>query len=723
MRARYKGSGTKKIAFEGEDYEIQSKDWTEITSIGLFKKLRSHPSVFDAVALFDLKPFEMVAQYLTFRGNIIHCSDDFAIRHLHKIPFVRHQAYMPERGLHVFRIIRYEDSNMARFANVTRTVNSLVYRSLGGIGDLILTTPIVEAAFKTYPKFKITYSCPNKFLELFENNPFIDRLVPFEESLPKQKWDIVSDLTRDCINYEVKHQPNVKLNRSEVFSEKCGFDLDKLPRPKVFLSKGEILVAKDRLSDLSGKYKIGLVLKSNAPVRGWPYFEELRDKIVTKYDADILEFCSKQPKEWTPHPRVHKVFGESLRSVSALLNECDLVVSPDTGLAHISSALRIPTIWIFTHIDGEVRTRGYDRVWVVQDTPKDCPAGQPCWYDVPCSNLPGNERELEKAPPCSVSIPSDAIMTRIDAILERPNLSYIIVYKDNLEITNKSLGLVDKFRKGSEQVIIIDNGSKEQYVPTLEKDDVTYIRNDNNLGCIIARNQGMKEAKGYYLLTLDNDQFISAHTVHQLMATEEDVVGAEGWSMDDKGWASNIIKGKGPLDYIGGGGMLVKKSVADKLGYLTEDYAPAWFSDPDFCFKAVEAGYTVGYAGDCGIEHIGHATVNNQDDFDPEQAWHNSHDIFLEKWSDYLEARSRMIPTKELQSVIEIKKPPLMVYMLSWRRVGGLKRILMELQDTLAMPVVFKIKLILTGLLVASIMGKCSIQKPMKGQLAQEKIW
>jgi hypothetical protein len=205
--------------------------------------------------------------------------------------------------------------------------------------------------------------------------------------------------------------------------------------------------------------------------------------------------------------------------VSALLNECDLVVSPDTGLAHISSALRIPTIWIFTHIDGEVRTRGYDRVWVVQDTPKDCPAGQPCWYDVPCSNLPGNERELEKAPPCSVSIPSDAIMTRIDAILERPNLSYIIVYKDNLEITNKSLGLVDKFRKGSEQVIIIDNGSKEQYVPTLEKDDVTYIRNDNNLGCIIARNQGMKEAKGYYLLTLDNDQFISAHTVHQLMTT------------------------------------------------------------------------------------------------------------------------------------------------------------------------------------------------------------
>jgi GT2 family glycosyltransferase len=693
MRARYKGNGIKKYVFEGKLYEIPSDNWVEIDRIEVFKKLRSHPSVFDVVSLFDIKPFEAVASFLRFNSNLLYCSDNLAMRHINKIPFIRHQAHFPETGEHVYRIIQYEDSNLARFAGVTRTINSLIYRSLGGIGDLVLTSPIVESAHKTYPKFKITYSCPEKFIELFETNPFIHRLIPYNDDIVMERWDVVSDLTRDCIKYEVSEQPNVKLNRSEVFSLKCGVELDNLPRPKVFLDKDGILEAKEELSDLNSKYKIGLVLESNAPVRNWPYFNEVRERILRDYDADVLEFCVRKPVNWNGGPRVFGVFGKSLREVAALLNECDLVVSPDTGLAHISSALRIPTIWVFTHIDGKVRTRGYDRVWIVQDTPEDCPAGQPCWYDIPCSDLPENQKELVISPPCAGSIPSDAVMERISQVLERPNLSYIIVYKDNLEVTNKCLGLIEKFKKGNEEIIIVDNGSEAPYCSDGScAQDIVYIKNSENLGCIIGRNQGMRKAEGHFLLTLDNDQFISADTVHRLMNTEGDVVGVEGWSMDDKGWAFNINKGRGQLAYIGGGGMLIKKSVAEKIGYLTEDYAPAWFSDPDFCFKAIKSGFKVNYAGDCGVEHIGHATVNNQTDFNPEEAWERSHEIFVDRWSGFLEEQHKMLPTTELQKVIESKEPLLMVYMLSWRRVGGLKRILKSLLDCLSMPVVFKLR-------------------------------
>jgi GT2 family glycosyltransferase len=51
-----------------------------------------------------------------------------------------------------------------------------------------------------------------------------------------------------------------------------------------------------------------------------------------------------------------------------------------------------------------------------------------------------------------------------------------------------------------------------------------------------------------------------------------------------------------------------------------------------------------------------------------------------------------MLPTTILQKIIESKEPMLMIYMLSWRRVGGLKATLKSLVESLSMPVVFKLR-------------------------------
>ena len=86
------------------------------------------------------------------------------------------------------------------------------------------------------------------------------------------------------------------------------------------------------------------------------------------------------------------------------------------------------------------------------------------------------------------------------------------------------------------------------------------------------------------------------------------------------------------IAYVGGGGMVVKKEAAERVDYLDENYAPAWFEDTDFCYKLRKAGYKIDYHPNPNIEHLGHQTVHNQKDFDSQKAWDKSHQYFMNKW-------------------------------------------------------------------------------------------
>ena len=90
---------------------------------------------------------------------------------------------------------------------------------------------------------------------MLQKNPFIIDLKPHNSTNITQKdWDVIINLSSDCIKHEIKNQPNVKLNRAEVFSEKCGFSIKNIPRPKVFLSENEILKAKEELKGFPIEY-------------------------------------------------------------------------------------------------------------------------------------------------------------------------------------------------------------------------------------------------------------------------------------------------------------------------------------------------------------------------------------------------------------------------------------------------------------------------------------
>lgn len=69
------------------------------------------------------------------------------------------------------------------------------------------------------------------------------------------------------------------------------------------------------------------------------------------------------------------------------------------------------------------------------------------------------------------------------------------------------------------QVIVIDNGSTDNTIGRLSAEfpEIEYIKNSANRGVAPARNQGLRQAHGEYVLILDNDTVVPPEAVRQML--------------------------------------------------------------------------------------------------------------------------------------------------------------------------------------------------------------
>jgi len=77
-------------------------------------------------------------------------------------------------------------------------------------------------------------------------------------------------------------------------------------------------------------------------------------------------------------------------------------------------------------------------------------------------------------------------------------------------------------------------------------------------------------------------------------------------------YKKNINKNES-FSYVGGGGMMIKNSLFEKLGKFDENYDFMYFEDPSICFLAREKGYKIGWNTEPVIvhEHSG-PLINNK---------------------------------------------------------------------------------------------------------------
>ena len=102
------------------------------------------------------------------------------------------------------------------------------------------------------------------------------------------------------------------------------------------------------------------------------------------------------------------------------------------------------------------------------------------------------------------------------------NLSIITVtYQSNEYIDQCILSIVTHILDPSYEHIIVDNGSTDGTIETIESGYLNYVRlikNDRNLGFAAANNRALEEAKGRYILFLNPDMQIHKGWLDDLLA-------------------------------------------------------------------------------------------------------------------------------------------------------------------------------------------------------------
>ena len=183
------------------------------------------------------------------------------------------------------------------------------------------------------------------------------------------------------------------------------------------------------------------------------------------------------------------------------------------------------------------------------------------------------------------------------------------------------------------EVIVVDNASKvDEASIILERfPQVKVIRSDKNLGFAGGNNLGIKEAKGEFLLLINNDTYFKEFNIDSLIKRLEssDKIGivcpklrfawgdnpiqfagytplsnitlrnkAVGFGEEDNGQYDKAH----PTPYAHGAAMLIKREAIEKVGLMPECYF-LYYEEIDWSIMFTRAGYEIWYDPSCTVYH------------------------------------------------------------------------------------------------------------------------
>lgn len=286
------------------------------------------------------------------------------------------------------------------------------------------------------------------------------------------------------------------------------------------------------------------------------------------------------------------------------------------------------------------------------------------------------------------AIPSEVHREKLESL--SPKISIIIPVFNQLEYTKQCIETVwETCSKQNYEIIVIDDCSTDgthEYLESL-KTKVRSYRNEKNQGFILNCNYAATQARGEYIVLLNNDTIPQDNWLEGLLEPFSlyDKVAATGAFMifpnntvleassivfsDGSGW--NYGRGDNPessrynfireVDYVPGGGMMIPKKIWDEFGGLDTHYCPAYYDDIDFCFRVRKAGYKVLHTPFARIIHFEGMSGGTDTTKGLKRYQVINQEKFRERWKD------------ELKNQYENKYEN--VFRASWR--GNGKRILL----------------------------------------------
>lgn len=331
------------------------------------------------------------------------------------------------------RLVRWRRPRPPRPEEVRRL---LVVRT-DRLGDMVLTTPALDALRAHFRLAEITVLAPSAPLELLEGHPAVDRRLPLGAGgLPKDlagRFDLAIDFTPDerlrgaliVAGSRAPYRAGFAAAGRQVFFNLKGpradrgrhvLDLNRdlvaalgapagPARPALRLAPPERGAARARLAGLgAASPRVAVHPGAHHPSQRWPAerFGELITALTTLTGAACLlvhapgeEALARRIVAFTPDALA--VPATSVRELMALIACCDLFVGNNTGPLHIAGALGVPTVSVMGPTDpARFAPRGpADRV-LRRDLPCSPCRRARCWHHT-CLRGIEPEEVLEEA--------------------------------------------------------------------------------------------------------------------------------------------------------------------------------------------------------------------------------------------------------------------------------------------------------------------------------------
>lgn len=264
-----------------------------------------------------------------------------------------------------------------------------------GVGDMVIFTPVIEALAKKYPQTKITMLTSDYGSEVLKNNPHIVEIIPIPninhfllfpflrlvKLLRGKKFDCVIDTSLTCFSFKQILLPYFTGATIRISFRRHGFS-HLLPSHEIFWKKEHMLNTYGHIVELFGttikpKPKIYLTeedrqwaekkfRKKKKPIvvihpscqgeeKKWPIenFAQLIFWLKREYKGTIfVTGITKEQKELEFLQRkagndFSLLFDVSLPKIAAALQQTDLLISLDTGIVHIATAMNTPTLCLY----------------------------------------------------------------------------------------------------------------------------------------------------------------------------------------------------------------------------------------------------------------------------------------------------------------------------------------------------------------------------------------
>lgn len=297
-------------------------------------------------------------------------------------------------------------------------VSSVLLIKLRAIGDVLLSTPVIENLKKHFPHLVIDFLCEEFAADVVRGNPYVGTILTFNrksDSSPglihtvrSRRYDVVIDLfgnPRTAMVTRLSGAPHrigfpfrgrkyaynhpVIPRGGEVHN--IDFNLDVLRTFDVPIVSSDPLFPIDAPSEecarqwissehLDGKNLIGVNPSGGWGTKRWPLdsYAELVTALAKEERSSVLLFWGPGEYDDVNAIRkkitvpVHVIPPTTLKEMAALLKRCNYLVSNDSGPMHIASSLGVPTLGIYGPTDPRLQGPYGDRNAWVRHESLDC---------------------------------------------------------------------------------------------------------------------------------------------------------------------------------------------------------------------------------------------------------------------------------------------------------------------------------------------------------------